>query len=216
MTLINQLLKFPRPIITESELEMLMNKSANSRYSKVKRFLAQGKLLRIRRGVYCITDALGYAGKPNMYELAQYIYGPSYISFESALSYHGLIPERVYTTTSATSKRSKEFQTPLGIFSYLHLPEDDFYMKVDLLNEDGSKFFMATPWKAICDYIYCYKKNWKSLSPLIESFRIDVDQLPILTDNDFEILNEYYKSKRIEIFLFMAMKEQLNKLEFIK
>src|SRR5690554_73906 len=107
-----------QPVITEVEIERLIDGTSNSRYSKVKRLLAQGKLLHIRRGLYGITEN---PIKPHPYALAQIIYGPSYISFESALSFHKLIPETTYTITSATSKRSKEFSTPLGIFSYQHL-----------------------------------------------------------------------------------------------
>mgnify|MGYP003523184722 CR=1 FL=1 len=56
------------------------------------------------------------------FEIATVIYGPSYISFESALSYHGWIPEAVRTTTCASVKRAKEFETPIGVFFFLHIP----------------------------------------------------------------------------------------------
>src|SRR5579863_1173434 len=92
---------YPRPYLTDAELEALLEGTPDSRYGKVKRLLAQGKLLHIRRGLYCLTDMLGYLIKPHPFELAQYIYGPSYISFESALSFYQLIPETVYTVTSA-------------------------------------------------------------------------------------------------------------------
>src|SRR5438270_12510241 len=113
---------YPRPYLTDIELERLLGGTPDSRYGKVKRMLVQGKLLHIRRGLYCITRELGYLQKPSLLEMAQYIYGPSFISLESALSYHNLIPEAVYTTTSVTSKRSKEFKTPLGYFSYRQVP----------------------------------------------------------------------------------------------
>src|SRR5437870_269064 len=101
---------YPRPYLTEGELEALLDGTPDSRYGKVKCLLAQGKLLHIRRGLYCLTDLVGYLTKPHPFELAQHVYGPSYISLESALSFHQLIPETVYTVTSTTSKRSKEFQ----------------------------------------------------------------------------------------------------------
>ena len=54
------------------------------------------------------------------YRLANTICSPSYLSFEFALSYHGLIPEAVYNFTSATfeKKKKKEFKTPFGTFTY--------------------------------------------------------------------------------------------------
>lgn len=197
----------PRTYLTDAELEALLPGTANSRYGIVKRMLAQGKLLHLRRGLYCITNEIGYIKKPHPYELAQYVYGPSYISLESALSYHHLIPEAVYTTTSVTSRRSKEFETPLGIFSYRQVPLEDLYMEVEIIEENGYKFFMAKPWKAICDYIFCYKKNWNNLEPLLNSLRIDFDNLPILQNEESQLLEEYYHHARVSRFLKGIKKE---------
>lgn len=197
----NKLRHYPHPYITDIELGTLLDGSLDSQYSKVKRLLAQGKLIHIRRGLYCLTENLSYSRKPHPFALAQYIYAPSYVSLESALAYHKLIPEAVYVTTSACAKRSKEFQTPLGVFSYLHLPPDDFYTEVELVSDDHDRFFMAKPWKAICDYIFCYKKEWNTLDPLLQSLRINRDDLPILRYEETEVLNEYYQHKRLTRFL---------------
>ncbi|MFA6037210.1 MAG: hypothetical protein WC748_03685 [Legionellales bacterium] len=188
---------YPRPYLTDLELDTLLDGTSDSRYSKVKRLLAQGRLLHVRRGLYCLPDKQ----KTHPYELAQYIYGPSYISLESALSFHQLIPEAVYTITSVTSKRSKEFNTPLGVFSYQHLPLEGFYTEVSLNTENGYSFFMAKPWKAICDYVFCYKKEWDSLLPLEQSLRISRKDLPLLRDEEITLLNEYYHHSRITRFL---------------
>lgn len=209
--LIESLRSYPRPYLTDIELGVLLNGTPDSRYGKVKRLLAQGKLLHLRRGLYCLTDKMGYFTKPHPFELAQYIYGPSYISLESALSFHKLIPESVYTTTSVTSKRSKEFQTPLGLFSYLHLPLESFFTEVELVKENGYQFFMAKPWKAICDYLYCYKKDWTNLNPLAESLRINCDDLPVLREEEIQLLEEYYRHTRISRFLKGVQRESLMK-----
>jgi hypothetical protein len=191
------LLNYPRPYLTDLELDTLLDGTPDSRYGKVKRLLAQGKLLHVRRGLYCLPDRQ----KTHPYELAQYIYGPSYISLESALSYHQLIPETVYTITSVTSKRSKEFSTPFGVFSYQHLPLEGFYTEVSLITENGYSFFMAKPWKAICDYVFCYKKEWTSLAPLEQSLRISLGDLPLLHNVEIALFNEYYHHSRIARFL---------------
>src|SRR3990167_6718524 len=191
---------YPRPYLTDAELEALLDSTPASRYSKVKRLLAQGKMTHIRRGLYSLTDRIGYLRKPHPFELAQYLYGPSYISLESALSFHKLIPEAVYTVTSATGKRTKEFQTPLGLFDYLHLPLDNLYTEVELIKENGYLFFMAKPWKAICDYVFCYKKDWYSLKPLLESLRINREDLPALRNELIQLLDEYYHHTRVSRF----------------
>ncbi len=192
---------YPHPYLTDAELETLLDGTVDSRYGKVKRMLAQGKLLHIRRGLYCLTKEMGYLKKPHSFELAQYIDGPSYISLESALNYHHLIPEAVYTTTSAMGKRSKEFATPLGIFSYRPVPLEELYTEVELIEENGYKFFMAKPWKAICDYVFCYKKDWISLEPLLNNLRINMENLPALRKEEIQLLDEYYHHARVNRFL---------------
>lgn len=197
------------PYLTTNELEFLLNRpTPNSCYSKIKRLIAQNKLLPIRRGLYCVTEELGCTIKPHPFELAQRIYYPSYVSLESALSFHQLIPEAVYTTTSVSTKRSKEFNTPIGVFSYLRIPLENFYLQVELIKENNYQFFMAMPWKAICDYIFCYKKNWTKLTPLVESLRLNLDKLPVLRREEIELLNEYYHHSRINRFLKGIQKER--------
>lgn len=201
-----KLLEHPRPYITGIELASLLGGTADSCYSKIKRLVVQGKLLHIRRGLYSLTERLGYSKKPHSFELAQIIYPPSYISLESALSYHQLIPEAVYGITSVCTKRSKSFDTPLGTFSYLHIPTKNFYTAVELITEPNY-FFMAKPWKAICDYVYGYKKEWRTLDPLLTSLRINNEDLPVLPYENMEELKDYYQSKRIDKFLNGVIRE---------
>ena len=148
----------PQPYLTDAEIKALLGSTPDSRYGKIKRLLAQGKLLHIRRGLYCLTDEIGYLTKPHPFELTQYIYGPSYISLESALHFHGLIPEAVYTVTSGCNKRAKEFKTPLGIFSYLSLPAENLFTQVELIKEDNYRFFMAKPWRLFVITFFVTKK----------------------------------------------------------
>lgn len=197
----HQLRNLPRPYLTDAEMAVFLEGTPDSRYSKIKRMAAQGKLLHIRRGLYCLTEIVGHPAKVHAYELAQQIYGPSYISLESALSFHQLIPEMTLTVTSTVVKRSKHFMTPFGQFSYLHLPDKNFYIEVELIKENGYVFLMAKPWKAICDYVFCYKKNWQSMDPLQKSLRIDAERLPALNQNEIQLLDEYYHHRRISRFL---------------
>jgi hypothetical protein len=199
MTLENNLHNYPSPYLTEVDLDALLEGSADSRYGKVKRMVAQGKLLHMRRGLYYLPETV--SAKPHPFELAQHIYAPSYISLESALAHHKLIPEAVYTVTSVCTKRSKEFHTPLGIFSFSHLPLENFYVGVELITENNYRYFMAKPWKAICDYVFCYKSEWDHIDQLLESMRINPEDLPFLRDEEIEILKEYYHHSRVTRFL---------------
>jgi predicted transcriptional regulator of viral defense system len=203
----------PRSYITDAELAVLLGGTSDSRYSKVKRLVAQDQLIHIRRGLYCLTEALGFPTKPHPFELAQLIYAPSYISLESALAYHQLIPEAVYVTTSVCTKRSKVFHTPLGEFSYLHLPRENFYAEVELIIENDYRFFIAKPWKAICDYVFCYKKDGSQLAPLLQNLRISHEDLPMLHEEERDRLDEYYRHSRLTRFL-KNVKRELNQMRF--
>lgn len=185
----------------------LQGKSDNSRYSLVKRLLKTKKLIQIRRGLYNLTEAFGHSHSAHPFELAQQIYAPSYISLESALAYHQLIPERVHTITSVCAKRSKNFDTPLGLFQYHHLPLLNFYMETERIATQTENYIVAKPWKAILDYIYCYKKNWVNLRDLTEDLRIETEDLPLLGFEQSDYLEEYYDHSRITRFLKSIRKE---------
>lgn len=186
--------------VTDTELSTLLAVSDNSRYAMIKRALANNVLIRLRRGLYVKGPALTDQ-TPHPYELAQKIYGPSYISLESAFSYHQLIPEAVQTITCVSTKRHKEFTTTLGIFTYYKLPTKNFLLDVTKVMSKDYQFFIANPWKAICDYIYCYDKHWDSLAPLSDDLRIEIEDLPQLTTKLHKDLLQYYNRSRITKFL---------------
>src|ERR1700733_10924754 len=89
---------WPRSFIRDVDIAELLNKTDNARYSIVKRALKAGLLIQVRKGLYLIASKIKQI-LPDEFELALLIYQPSVISLESALSYHGWIPEAVYTTT---------------------------------------------------------------------------------------------------------------------
>ncbi|MEM1244661.1 MAG: hypothetical protein AAGG80_07595, partial [Pseudomonadota bacterium] len=87
---------------------------------KISNWLKSGQLIRVKKGLYIFGKSV--ALQPYSKEvLANLIYGPSAISLTYALSYYGLIPERVDVITSVTNKRHKSFATCIGEFSYYAL-----------------------------------------------------------------------------------------------
>ena len=79
-----------------------------------------------------------------------------------------------------------------------------------LIAENNYRFFMAKPWKAICDYVFCYKKDWDNLEPLLESLRINREDLPMLRDEEIQLLDEYYHHSRLSRFL-KGIKQDLSR-----
>src|SRR3989338_682090 len=181
----------PFDIFTDTTVRNLIQGTGDRRYSIVKRAIQSGEIIHLRRGLYVLAEK--YRRKPNnLFEIAQMLYGPSYISFESALSFHGWIPEGVYAVTSASDKRSQEIETQLGIFSYTHIPSNNFYAGVQRVSSDNI-FLIATPWRALTDYVYFHKKNWKGLKPVIENLRVDQK---LFQNVDFRLLEELYNATR--------------------
>ena len=84
-------------------------------YDKINELVKQKLLTQIKRGVFIPGPQLKIEG-PENFLLANHLWGPSYISSDSALSYWGLIPERVYEICSMSTNTSKTYKTPAGRF----------------------------------------------------------------------------------------------------
>ncbi len=191
-----------RSVVTAEDLEHYVPGSDDARYGLVKRAVAAGEIMRIRRGLYCLAPA--YRKTPlNLFALAQYVYGPSYISLESALSHHGWIPEAVYTVTSTCIRESKTFRTPSGTFSYSRVPQNIFYATVTRETDDatGDVALIARPVKALADYVYVYRKDWSTPDAVIRSLRIDPEELASIPTDDLDETMETYRNKRVLRFL---------------
>lgn len=197
----------PNSHFTTDEVAALLPGSDDSRSGLVKRAVAKGEIIHICRGHYCLAPK--YQKKNvNLYALAQHIYGPSYISLESALSLHGWIPEAVYTLTSVSFKKSKEITTPLGLFTYNRVPQKTFFDNV-LRRTDpaGNIFFAASPLKALADYVYVHKKDWTGLDPVIKSLRIEQEEFGSVTEEEINSLIGNYNSRRVCNFLNTLKKD---------
>ncbi len=132
-------------LMLRSELANYANTDA-----KIKRMVDAELLFPIVRGLY-ETDKTVQGPY-----LAQSIYGPSYLSFEFALSYHGLIPEAVYNYTCATfeSNRKKKFDNFFGVYIYNCVPSKAYPWDILLKMEGEYSYQIATAEKAICDMLY--------------------------------------------------------------
>jgi|SRR5665647_971280 len=180
---------------TAMQLEEL-NKYANPQ-DKLSRMVASGECFQIVRGLY-ETD-----GSTPGYLLAGSIYGPSYISFEFALGYHGMIPEAVYTITSATfgKKKKKKYVTPFGTFTYRDVPSNVFPIGIDVVNEGEYYYRIACPEKALCDKLYTLKPvpNTTALLELIvNDLRMDESEFEKLNKDMISLLNVKYNCTNIK------------------
>ena len=199
-TLLEILYEWPKAYISGTDFCCLLDSTSDSRYSKIKRAVREGYLIPIKRDLYLIkTTKQAF----DAFEIALIIYGPSYISFESSLNYYGWIPEAVRTITCASVKRTAEFDTPIGVFSYEHIPMSAFSFGVNQVTQkNGQTLFIAKPFKAIADLIYARKRNWLSTNDLCEDLRIDQEKFQKEEKNLMQDLIQNYPSQRVKKTLF--------------
>lgn len=195
-----KLREYPSDYLTYDDLCTLLPLTNDARYAQIKRALREGLLLHLTKGVYYKSGYLN-SKIPHPFELSHYLRWPSYVSLESAFSYHGLIPEAIYSTTSVTPLRKSTVQNAFGVFNFWTLPKEHFFLGVTRESNNDGTYLVASIWKAITDYIYCYKKDWNNMEPFFESLRLDQTLLPKLTPHFSEQLNYYYQSRRIRRFL---------------
>jgi hypothetical protein len=180
--------------------------AALSRYSKprdkITKLLSSGAIVRIKKGLYCFGDALRKEPVSREY-VANLIYGPSYVSLGYALRYHGLTPERVEVVTSVTTRRSRRFTTPLGVFAYRSLRRSRYAKGAMLEAEGNMAFLIATPEKALADRVWADKRfsgqRLTDFGPyLFEDLRIDEQALSLLSVPRLEEVGEAYGSLKID------------------
>jgi hypothetical protein len=158
---------------------------------RVSRWMKAGLIIGVVPGIY--VTAPEFRKRPVSLELlANMIFGPSYVSFEYVLSRAGLIPESTSVITSATIKRNRDFDTPLGRFSYRHLPCEAY--SFGILREelpDGAGCLVARPEKALLDLVYRSGalRSVRALEArLFEDFRVDPG---LFRDLDGPLLAQY-------------------------
>lgn len=180
----------------------------SNKNNKISRDIKDGKLFKIITGLY--------ETNPNTpgYLLAGSIYGPSYISFEYALSFYGLIPERVTTITCACfdKKKKKQYNTDFGVFTYRDVPVLVYPEEIILKEENNYSYQIATPEKALCDKLYTLAplNNYSNLENMLFSdLRIDEDEFKKLDTNKISKLSELYHSTNIDL-LARYMRRNIN------
>lgn len=183
----------PLPTDVPFDYQLLMDR-LDSRFSaprnKIQSLCRSGEIIRVRKGLYVPGNRVATRIDPLV--LSGLVYGPSYVSRESALAWHGLIPEAVDEITCMTSKRAKLFRTPVGRFSYVPINEGAFPIGILLETGQGGSWFMAEPEKAICDRI----AQVKGLHTMRD--------VPDLLQDDLRISPEDLNSLRVPMVLEIA------------
>ena len=166
---------------------------------KIRREVQGGRLVQVARGVY-ETDA-----RTDGKYLAGAIYGPSYLSFDYALSVYSLIPEAVYNTyTSATFRKgkTKRYENAFGTFLYRDVPVAVYPPGVEIRVEGGYSYQIASPEKALCDKLYSLSPVYsvRALKELLfDDLRIDEAAFFALQKDDILQLAPLYRATNLKL-----------------
>jgi predicted transcriptional regulator of viral defense system len=165
----------------------------------ISRLCKQGDLIRLKNGFFVIAEKINNQPVP-FEQIANLLHGPSYISYEWALSYYGMIPEGVYVVTSASAIKSVNYTTPLATFEYSHLSHMRYAIGIDQKENTAGNFLIATPEKALADLVHKKSKHLTSkdlLIDLIEARRIDEANLKNLDKTHLSEIADNYRSETV-------------------
>jgi predicted transcriptional regulator of viral defense system len=149
----------------------------------------KGYIIKLRNGWYCFTEFLNrpYA----LWQTANLLYSPSYISMESALFFYELLPEGVFSTTSVSTNKTNEFDTNTGRFYYYTIKRNLFFGYTYYKPSDSSSaaIMIAEPEKAILDFFYL-KRGYNSYAQIKE---LRFNGIVLIKDIDKKKLYKYLK-----------------------
>jgi hypothetical protein len=186
------------PLFTDDDLKLVFHdKQPSAIYNSLSYHLKKKNLERYRRGLYSFSIKNNGFLDFSKFKLANKLVLHSFISYESALSHHGLIPEAVYEVTSACLTKNKIFTNSLGRFSFAYTPVEPFYLGVEKDEVTNAK--IANPIRALFDLIYLRRKFYNRVEDLEADFRIDLEEFKKALDKfeakDILELGELYKKK---------------------
>lgn len=183
-------------------------KNYSNKNTKISREVKKGNLIKIKNGLY--ENSSNTEG----YLLAGTIYGPSYLSFDFALSFYSLIPEKVTVYTSATfnKKKKKIYTNNFGTFLYRDVPNSVYPLGIMLIEDGEYSYQIATPEKALCDKLYTLPpvQNLNQLHNLLfDDLRIDIEEFKKLKLEDIEKIANLYHCTNVDL-LYKYMRRDSN------
>lgn len=184
-------------ISTHSLLPLL--KDVAKPYDWISQRVKKGELIRLKNGYFIVAEKIEKSPVP-FEQIANLLYGPSYISFEWALSYYEMIPEGVFVVTSASATRTKSFKTPLGVFDYIYISHNRYAKGICQRENNAGRFLIATPEKALADVVHFKSNSLNSrelLVDLIEGKRIEEGALKQLDKRHLSEIAENYRSRAV-------------------
>ena len=198
------------PVFTARNFSSLLNgTTSEARRQRVIRMARIGEITRLARDRYSLPNT-------DRRVLANYLVPHSYISFEMALSYYGIIPEAVHTVTSCVLRgRSTRFRTPIGIFSYRTQGSVELFSQgMTQVTIGNRSCLMATPEKAILDTLAYRDIEYHQMTQsefhefVIDGLRFDEDVLQSLDIEYLQAMSVFYRSRSSHLIVNLIREVQ--------
>lgn len=159
------------PILTTRDTRRLLGVSPRQTQRALQDAMKEDVLMRIKPGLYALA-----VRPPATFVLANYLMEPSYISLESALSYHRIIPETVYTITSVTPRYPAKFTRLNRDFTY-HKINRQLYFGYSKILIGGAPVLMAEKEKAVLDYLYFVVQGLRKINNRSNFSKLNTERL---------------------------------------
>ena len=196
-------------ILSARQLERLIGGGDARRYGLVNRALKSGELLKVRRGLYVLSQEYRRTAI-HPFVVAQQLLPGSYVSAETALSFHGWIPEAVHSVLSIVSKgKSVSYEHEnLGKFEFRRMTakEGFFLQAVERHELQHQAALIAEPMRALMDLVYLRKLPWQGMDFLVSGLSIDEKMIRLLPSSSITRLLDIYKGKRERMFIEELLK----------
>ncbi len=154
-----------RPLFGLREVLALSTDSTKSLKNQLSVWTRDGKLTRLRRGVYLLGEPYRKQ-MPSVYYTSNRLLRPSYVSLQTALQFHGMIPDAVGVVQAVTPKHGREWETTVGTFDYRSIKQERFWGYREYATGQSDRpqqtFLMARPEKCLLDLFYLKKGQWEA------------------------------------------------------
>lgn len=159
-------------MFTSDEFRRLFQTTPTQTKKFLEDYTKRGLLQRLKRGLYALRMQ-----PPSEGEIANALLHPSYVSFEYALAYHNVMPEMVYTITSATTKGTRSFVVDDKTFAYYTIKKSAYTGYAAVKHGDRQRLLIAEPEKALADYLYFVSLKKKPINDRLRLTHLDLKKV---------------------------------------
>lgn len=179
-------------------LSFFPNERKESLKREIYRWKSKGLIYSLKRGMYELTYPKDFS-IPDMY-IANRLYGPSYVSLETALSNYSIIPEVSMAVTSITTKPTRKFKNKHGLFIYRTVQPFAF-IGYYIEQQGAFELAIAEPEKALIDFLYF--KTYRNKKINLQDERFDKDLISRLNKKKLNSYAKLYNFNLKELYAYL-------------